>query len=149
MPCEKYKAALIEAASTGAELTPAPREHVAACPSCAAEFAQQRSLFAAIDSSVRQTMNAPLPPAMLHRFEARLAQEPQSQPSRSLKFSWLYTAAAFATAAAVILFAAPHQHVRKTNSQIATLDQTANIDQRPSPGNNDRDPSTRFPGRNT
>ncbi len=37
MSCEKYKAALIDSAVTGAEPTPELRSHVAACTSCAAD----------------------------------------------------------------------------------------------------------------
>ena len=52
MLCEKYKPALIEAAITGAEPALAIRAHVDACPSCAAELAQHRSLIAAIDTNL-------------------------------------------------------------------------------------------------
>jgi hypothetical protein len=62
---------------------------------------------------------------MLHRLEARLAQEPQSLPSRSLKFPWLYAAATFATAAALILFAIPKLHTHKPNPQTVALSQAA------------------------
>jgi hypothetical protein len=130
MSCEKYKAALIEAAAIGKDAASddalfAVRSHAESCPSCAAELAEQRSLLAAIDSRLRRAVNAPLPPALLQRFEARLAQEPQSPPSRSLRFTWLCTAAAFATAAALILFALSHQRAHKSNSQFTTLAQTA------------------------
>jgi hypothetical protein len=121
MSCEKYKVALIDNAATGAELPPALRAHVAACPSCAAELAQQRSLFAAIDSSLRQTMNAPLPPALLQRFEARLAQQ---NPPRSLSLSWLYATAALAATAAVILFAVPHLRTHKPDSRAVAVTQS-------------------------
>jgi hypothetical protein len=121
MSCEKYKAALIDNAANGAELAPALREHVAACPSCAAELAQQRSLFAAIDSGVRQTMNAPLPPALLHRFEAGLAQQ---NPPRSLSLSWLYATAALATTGAVIFFAVPHLRTHKPDFRVVAVTQS-------------------------
>jgi anti-sigma factor RsiW len=107
MLCEKYKPALIEAAVTGEELTPVIRAHVAACPSCAAELAQQRSLIAAIDTNLHRQMNAPVPAAMLQRFEARLAQQPQ--PKRTPRLSQIL-AGTFATliTAALILMFLPH-----------------------------------------
>jgi hypothetical protein len=130
MPCEKYQAALIEAAITGDDLTPEMRSHVDACTPCTAELSAQRSLVASIDANLHRTMNAPLPPALLQRFEARLAQQ---KPRRSLNLNWLYTGAALATAAAMILFALPHLRAHKSNSQPATLAQTtkSSSDHRP------------------
>jgi len=124
MSCEKYKAALVEAAVTSADLTPELRSHVASCASCAAELAQQRSLIAAIDANLHRQMNAPLPAAMLLRLEARLAQEPQSQPSPSLRFTWLYAAAALATVSALILFVLPRVRQHKANDHTAAIPQT-------------------------
>jgi hypothetical protein len=125
MLCEKYKTALIDAAVTGDELSPEVRAHAESCASCAAELAQQRAIVAALDANLHRTMNAPVAAAMLHRFEARIAQEPQSLPSRSPKFPWLYTAAAFATAAALILFAMPRLRTHKPNPQTVALSQAA------------------------
>ena len=130
MSCEKFQAALIAAAASGAESSPDPRahaafEHAKSCAYCAAELAQQRSLLAAIDTNLHRQMNSPVPLATLHRFEARLAQEPPSVPSRSLKFSWFYSAAAFATAAALILIAMPGLHMRKRNPQAVALSEAA------------------------
>jgi hypothetical protein len=104
MSCEKYKTALIEAAITGADLTPEVRSHLAACPPCAAEQAEQRSLVAAIDANLLRQMNAPVPAAMLHRFEARLAQQPQ--PKRAPRFAQIFAAslATLATAAIILVF---------------------------------------------
>lgn len=121
MLCEKFKLALIEAALTGADVPPALRAHAGACPSCAAELTHQRALIAAIDSNLHRQMNAPVPAAMFHRFEARLAQEPQPLPSRSLRFTWLYAAAAFAITAALIVFALPKLHTHKSNPQTVAL----------------------------
>lgn len=127
MSCEKYKAALIGAAAIGEDAASddaslAVRSHSESCRSCAAELAEQRSLLAAIDTSLARTMNAPVPAAMLQRIEARIAQQ---KPSRSLNLSWLYAAAALATTAALLLFALSHQHMHKSNSQFTTLAKTA------------------------
>ena len=122
MSCEKYKEALIEAAVDGDTLAPTVRTHVEACAECAAELAQQRSLIAAIDTNMHRQMNAPVPAAMLQRFEARIAQ--QASP-RLPKLRWVYATAAFATAVALILFALPRARQNKTNAGSAGLTQTA------------------------
>jgi anti-sigma factor RsiW len=124
MSCEKYKAALIEAAASSEKTSGDLRAHVDSCASCTAELAGQRSLIAALDANLHRQMNAPVPAAMLLRLEARLAQEPQSPPARSPKFSWLYTAATFATAAGLILFAMPRLRTHKPNLQPVALTQS-------------------------
>jgi hypothetical protein len=125
MSCEKYKAALIDSAVTGAEPTPEFRSHVAACTSCAAVLAEQRSLIAAIDANLHRQMNAPVPAAMLHRLEARLAQQTAPAPVQSLRLRWLYATAALATTVAIILFAVPHLRTHKPNPHVVVLTQTA------------------------
>ena len=108
MLCEKYKPALIEAAITGADLPPAIRAHVDACPSCAAEFAQQHSLIAAIDTNLHRQMNAPVPAATLQRLEAHVAQEPQ--PVRAPRFAQIFvgTLATLAVVATIVLLLPRH-----------------------------------------
>ena len=103
MLCEKYKPALIEAAITGAELTPEMRSHVTACTLCAAELAHQRALIAAIDITLHRSMNAPLPPALLQRFEARLAQDSQPKPTSRFLRIFAGTLATLAVAATIVL----------------------------------------------
>jgi hypothetical protein len=125
MLCEKYKPALIEAAITGVEPTSAIREHVESCATCAAELTQQRRLIASIDANLHRQMNVPVPASILHRLEAHVAQQPQSLPSRSLKLAWLYTAAALAAAAALILFTMPRLRTHKPNTQAIAHSQPA------------------------
>jgi hypothetical protein len=107
MLCEKYKDALIEAAVTGAELAPDVRSHVETCANCVAQLTQQQSLVAAIDSNLSSQMNAPVPVAMLQRFDARLAQQPLLR--RTPRFGPMF-AGAFATlaAAAIIVVVLAH-----------------------------------------
>jgi hypothetical protein len=119
MLCEKYKPALIGAAITGDELAPAIREHVESCARCAAEWAQQRSLIAAIDANLHRQMNAPVPAATLQRLEAHLAQQPQ--PARTPRFAQIFagTLATLAVAATIFLML-PHKTVKTTDvKQIA------------------------------
>jgi hypothetical protein len=109
---------LIDSAVTGAEPTPEFRSHVAACTSCAADLAEQRSLIAAIDANLQRQMNAPIPAATLQRFEARLAQQTTQPPARPLRLRWLYAPAAMAAAASIILLVS-HTRSIKPNPRIA------------------------------
>ena len=121
MPCEKYKDALIEAAVGGTALAPAVSEHVGSCAKCAAELEGQRSLIVAIDQGLHREMNAPVPAAVLQRLEAQVTQH---KPVRALNLSWLYAAAALATATTMILFVMPRVRRHKSNSPTAALSQT-------------------------
>src|SRR5215467_2510705 len=120
MLCEKYKPALIEAAITGADLPPAIREHIDSCPCCAAEFAQQHSLIAAIDVNLHRQMNAPVSAATLQRLEARVAQE--TQPVRAPRFAQIFvgTLATLAAAAIILAFLA-HTKIRTNESNAKTV----------------------------
>jgi hypothetical protein len=129
MPCEKYQEALIDLAVGGGKVAGEVRLHLYDCVRCRAYIEQERSLLTAIDSGVRRSTNAPLPPALLQRFEARLAQ--QALPNRAPNLRWLCTGAAFATAAVFLLFAFPHLRSRVTIQQTTEMSQTADaaIDQ--------------------
>src|SRR5262249_39856398 len=100
MSCERYKKALTQAAGAETPLPGAVRDHLDACPRCQAAFAGERALFAAIDSGLRATANAPVPPAFLQRSHARLAQETRAARVGSLH--WLHVAAA-ATALIILM----------------------------------------------
>jgi len=54
---------------------------------------KEQFLFAAIDSGIRKTTNAPLPSSLLQRLEARLAHE---IPSQRTSANWIYAAVAVA-----------------------------------------------------
>jgi hypothetical protein len=129
MPCEKYQNALIDlAAGVGsagilpASLNlpnPAPNEiraHLDTCAPCRSDLDRQQLLFASIDSDIRRTANAPLPPALLHRFQARLAQQGPPRPAASP--SWIYAGAAF-VAAALLLLVLPRLGTHDANRQAA------------------------------
>jgi hypothetical protein len=115
MSCAKYQEALIDLAASGTEPTVDVREHLATCVGCFEQLKQQQSLLASIDSAIRQTANAPLPPALLHRFEARLAQ--QSSLESASRPSPIYAAAAIATAAALLLLLFPRSRTRDVKRQ--------------------------------
>jgi hypothetical protein len=75
MPCEKYQEALTDLAATGVEPNGGLRTHLNGCASCREVLRQDRSLFSAIDASVRQLANAQVPPSLIPRLHERLTQE--------------------------------------------------------------------------
>ncbi len=96
MPCERYKEALMEVAASGAALSGRLREHVSVCGACRATLSSEQALFAAIDGRLHSATNTEVPPSLLLRVRARLAQE--SVPKRTWVSAWR-----FASATAVVL----------------------------------------------
>jgi predicted anti-sigma-YlaC factor YlaD len=84
MPCEHYKDALIEAAATGARPQGELQAHLASCASCREAFAQEQSLFAAIDFGLNAAANAEVPPSLLPRVRASL-----DEAAVTLRLRWL------------------------------------------------------------
>lgn len=72
MSCERYKKDLIAAAASPTEPTPALHAHLQACASCRAQFAQEQSLFAAIDATLHSHTNSEPPPSLLPRVRAQM-----------------------------------------------------------------------------
>jgi anti-sigma factor RsiW len=95
--CDDYREALIEAAASGAEPSRELRLHMNACSSCQAMFAQERQLFADIDTGLRSEANAEVPASLLPRVRLELS-------ARSVRrFSWVPSVAAMAAVAAAVL----------------------------------------------
>jgi hypothetical protein len=97
MPCEHYQDALAAAAATGSNPQGELRSHLDACPSCRAAFDQEVSLFAAIDSGLNFVANQNVPPSLLPRVRASIAESPA--PARR----WLPRYAFAAITATVVL----------------------------------------------
>ena len=106
MSCEKYQEVLIDLAASGAEPVGVVRSHLDGCAPCRTYLKEQQTLLAAVDSGVRQTVNAPVPASLLQRFGARLAQ--QTAPRHSQSARWMYAGAALAAAATLVLFLLPN-----------------------------------------
>lgn len=123
MPCEEYREALTDAVAAAAGsapvLTDELRVHVEGCSACRAFFADERRLFAAIDSGVRAPANAEVPASFLPRVRAGL-NEPQAR-----QHVWFPLGAALASAALVLIvvFFAPayRRHISAPNSQANTV----------------------------
>ena len=120
MPCEHYKDALIEAAATGTEPQGKLRAHVAECASCRKAFAQEQSLFAAIDDGLYTAANTEVPPSLLPRIRAGLDEVTFAHPRWSS--SWFALAGA-AVVAVVLFFAVT---IRQNNLRIPPNQSAAN-----------------------
>lgn len=106
MPCEHYKDALIETVAGGA----APQEelfkHLAVCAPCREAFAQEQSLFSAIDSSLHAAANAEVPPSLLPRV--RVGLDEVSAPQRRWVQPLIFASASAVLVLAIFLMARPH-----------------------------------------
>lgn len=91
MLCESCRQALSEAAASGEALPREVRLHLAGCNACTAVFAEERELFAAIDSAMGITVNVELPASLLPRVRAQIAASPE-------KTVWRLPVLAFLTA---------------------------------------------------
>jgi hypothetical protein len=100
MFCDAYSKSLTEAAAAGRELTPALQQHLSVCESCCNAFAEEQSLFAAIDAGLHAAANAEVPATLIPRVHVALNSEAVPQ-SREFKFLWGFTGAA--VTAAVVL----------------------------------------------
>jgi hypothetical protein len=107
MICDHYKQDLLELAAAGAESAPKLHAHLQACSSCRSAFENERSLLASIDSCLRSSANAEVPPSFIPTVRALVQQEvPQeSFGTRAIKpvlgrLQWVPALAA----ATIILF---------------------------------------------
>lgn len=126
MPCEEYREAVTDAVAAAAGsaplLTDELRAHLEACSACRAFLAEERQLFAAIDSSLRVTANAELPASFLPRVRAGL-HEPQARQR-----AWFPLGAALASAVLLmmVLFVRRHErHSVEPNSQARAVARVA------------------------
>lgn len=108
MPCEHYKDALIEAAASGAVPSGELRAHLSECASCCADFAEEQSLFAAIDSGLHSAANAEVPPSLIPHVRARLDESAIARPRWSS--SWFALAGAAAVAFVLLLTTIVHHN---------------------------------------
>lgn len=96
MSCEKYQAALTEAAATSAAPAIELRTHLEICTVCRARFAEVETLFAAIDAGLSTVANAPTPPSLIPRACSLLEQE------QSPQFNWIPVWATIGVASSVL-----------------------------------------------
>jgi hypothetical protein len=107
MSCEKYQAAISEAAAA-LEASAMLEAHLAGCVSCRARYAKERDLFAAIDAGLSRVANAQLRPSFLPRVGAALEQE---AAARGESRSWFLLGPVVALAVGVCLAFAVFERV--------------------------------------
>ena len=100
MFCETYIKPLTDAAASG-ELSAAQREHLASCEPCRIAFAEEQSLFGAIDSGLRTAANSEIPATLIPRIRVAFNDEP-APLRRSFSFLVWGLASAAATAGVVL-----------------------------------------------
>jgi hypothetical protein len=81
--CGDYREALIDAAAGRTEPSRELRSHLDDCSSCRFAFTEESQLFAAIDTGLRASANAEVPPSLLPRVRAQLNER------RVPRFSWV------------------------------------------------------------
>jgi len=122
MICEYYKHALLELAAAGAKPAPKLHAHLQACSPCRNAFENERNLLTSIDSCLRSSTNAELPPSFIPTVFALVQQEVQQEvpqesfATRAIKpvigrLQWVPALAA----AAIILFIFTHRDRRVTS----------------------------------
>ncbi|MBS1865346.1 MAG: hypothetical protein JSS69_05450 [Acidobacteria bacterium] len=99
MFCDAYNKSLTQAAAAERELTPALQQHLFTCESCRTAFAEEQSLFTAIDSSLHTVANPEIPATLIPRIHVALNNMPVSESNLS---KWTSTGALIA--AALVLF---------------------------------------------
>ena len=107
MLCEHYKDALIEAAASGAAPQGILRAHVDSCASCRATFAEEQSLFAAIDSELHADINAEVPPSLIPQVRAHL--EEATAPRLRWAQPLVFASAGVVLVLLVLMMARPHR----------------------------------------
>jgi len=100
MFCETYNKSLTYAAASG-ELSLAQREHLASCEPCRITFAEEQSLFAAIDSGLSITANSEIPATLIPRVRVALNNDEPGPQRRSFTFLVWGLASAVVTAGVV------------------------------------------------
>jgi len=121
MTCDHHQHALLELAAHGAEPDPELSAHLQACSSCHSAFENERSLFASIDSCLRSSANAEIPPSFIPAVRAQLQRESQRESptarGSSRATDRLVWASAFAAAAFILFFFARLDHRLKPQSR--------------------------------
>jgi hypothetical protein len=106
MSCERYKTVIVEAAAAG-EIGPSLRVHLEGCAECRAAFAEEQSLFSAIDAALSERLNASPSPEFLSGIRSAIDLE-NSVRTSSIWFRWLPIAGVAAAACLALVFAVRH-----------------------------------------
>jgi hypothetical protein len=110
MPCEHYKDALIEAAAAGAGPQGELQAHLDECTPCRTAFAEEQSLFAAIDSGLHAATNNDVSVSLLPRVRAGLDEVAVAPRLRWVQ-PLVFASASVALIFVVSLITRPHHAV--------------------------------------
>ena len=105
MFCEAYNQSLKDAAASGEPPSPVLRQHLASCVACREVFAEEQSLFAAIESGLSVVANSEIPATFIPRIRVALNDEPAAQRH---SYSFPFWGFASATVTAVVVFGLFH-----------------------------------------
>lgn len=111
MLCKHYKDALIDAAASSVAPSGGLREHLAECTACRTAFAQEKSLFAGIDSGLQAAANSEVPSTLVPRVRARLCEV--AAPRLGWVQPFVFASAAVALVLLVSLMVRPHRTPRE------------------------------------
>ena len=110
MFCAAYNQSLTDAAASGEALAPALQEHLASCESCRASFAEEQSLFAAIDSGLRMAANSEVPSTLIPRIHVALNNQPAPRSQRFSLPVWTFAGAVVTAATIFAMLYSPFRH---------------------------------------
>jgi hypothetical protein len=113
--CEDFRSGLIDTVAADSIPSNELRSHLDACASCRTTFAEEKQLFAAIDTGLRASANAEIPPSFLPRVRARIEDAPAAERGWT---PFLIFAAASATIA-LTLFIASRPRRATANNEVS------------------------------
>lgn len=116
--CEDYRVSLMDAAAADSVPSHELNLHLDACVACSAAFAEEKQLFAAIDTGLRASANAEVPPSFLPRVRARLEDAPEAERRWT---PFLIFAAASAAIALTLFIASRTRQARNDDQAKQTL----------------------------
>jgi hypothetical protein len=121
MSCAHYQAVMVEAAAAG-EVAPPLRLHLDGCAECRTAFAEEQSLFSAIDAGLSPGMNVSPRPEFLPRIRSAvdLQNSGWSIPTANVWFRWLPIAGAVAVVGLALLFAVRQHSLTHQRTQSVT-----------------------------
>jgi len=125
MSCESYKQSITDAAAANEVPSREVAAHLNACHACRTFFAEERQLFAAIDSGISASVNREVPASLLPRVRARLDE----QILRG--FPWTRVGALLASAALVLMGALVLEKMRSTSRETVAPVNTVTVSPAP------------------
>jgi hypothetical protein len=127
MFCESYRQPLMDSLAAGEPLPPELAKHLAGCSACTSAFAEERTLFAAIEYSLGVAVNVPAPPSLALRVRAQIVAGPAKASLRApvLAFAALSLVAGVVAISPVFHWRSTPDDSRGKHSAVAPTVQSA------------------------